>query len=362
MEVENTVASAGLPLQSGKLTSTVGGAGMPVSSVRSFSNPDDYCSSMRDFRYELTVTGGGDFAAEHVRVELHKLLVQRYYSNLPWVAHTETMKGRATFALRADPGPSLLRAGAEMQTTNIERLANGHGLYTRSSGTVLWGSISLSVDALAAIDATTAGCDLKPPVDVVTETPVPAAMARLQRLHAAAAHLAKRAPEIIANPEAARGPEHDLAQALVACLRSSKCEEDAVAKRQHALVMRRFHAAITSSGDRPVYVSDLCSAIGVSDRTLQVCCQEHLGMGPQKYLWLRRMQHAHHALALADHAGATVTEIATAHGFWELGRFAGAYRSLYGEVPSATLARAPVRANSQHIIRQCHGDFRKLHS
>jgi hypothetical protein len=109
MEVENTVASAGLPLQSGKLTSTVGGAGMPVSSVRSFSNPDDYCSSMRDFRYELTVTGGGDFAAEHVRVELHKLLVQRYYSNLPWVAHTETMKGRATFALRADPGPSLLR-------------------------------------------------------------------------------------------------------------------------------------------------------------------------------------------------------------------------------------------------------------
>ncbi len=317
---------------------------MPSSTVRSFTDPDEYSSSFQDFQYELTVTRGGDFAAEHVRIGLHKVLLQRYYSNLPWVAHTETMRGRATFALRAERGPSLLRAGAEMQTTNIERLANGQALYTRSSGAVLWGSISLPVDALAAIGAATAGCDFKPPVDVVTETPPPAGMARLRRLHAAAVHLAKEAPEIIASPEAARGLEGELVQALVACLRSARDEEDAVAKRQHALVMRRFHAAVTASGDRPVYVSDLCSAIRVSDRTLQTCCQEHLGMGAQRYLWLRRMQHVRHALALADRASKTVTEIATTYGFWELGRFAGAYRSLYGKSPSATLARAPDRA------------------
>jgi methylphosphotriester-DNA--protein-cysteine methyltransferase len=321
---------------------------MPISSVRSFTDPDEYSSSMRDFRYELTVMSGADFTAEHVRVALSKLLLHQYSTNLPWVAHTETMRGRAVFALRAAPGPRLLRAGEEMQTTNIERLASGQEIYTRSSGTVSWGTISLSVDALVAIGAATAGCDLKPPIDVVTETPALLATTRLLRLHGAAVALAKQAPEIIANAEAARGLEHELVQALLVCLRTTKNEEDAVAKRQHSLIMRRFHAAVAASRDRPVYVSDLCSAVRVSDRTLRICCQEHLGMGPKRYLWLRRMQQVRRALALADHTSAMVTEIATAHGFWELGRFAGAYRSLYGESPSTTLARAPGRASRQH--------------
>ena len=64
-------------------------------------------------------------------------------------------------------------------------------------------------------------------------------------------------------------------------------------------------------------------------------------MGPIRYLWLRRMQLAHRALVRADRSTATVTDVATAHGFWELGRFAVAYRSLYGESPSVTLSRDP---------------------
>lgn len=315
---------------------------MPISSVRSFGDPDEYSSSFRDFEYEFAVTSGRAFAAEHVRVDLHKVLLQKYVSNLPWVAHTEIRKGRAVFAFRASPGAALLRAGVEMQTTNLERLADSQTIFTRSSGPVLWGTISLPVEALSAIGAATAGCDLTPPVDAVTETPPPAMMSRLQRLYAAAVQLAKEAPEIIANAEAVRALEHDLVQTLVACLRPANDEEDAVAKRRHALIMRRFHSMVAESGDRPVYVADLCSAIGVSDRTLQICCREHLGMGPQKYLWLRRMQLARRALARANHLSTTVTEIATAHGFWELGRFAAAYRLAYGENPSTTLARGRI--------------------
>ena len=43
-----------------------------------------------------------------------------------------------------------------------------------------------------------------------------------------------------------------------------------------------------------------------------------LGMGPLRYLWLRRMEQARRALAISDPATVTVTEIATRYAFWEL--------------------------------------------
>ena len=54
---------------------------------------------------------------------------------------------------------------------------------------------------------------------------------------------------------------------------------------------------------------------------------------------LRRMHLTRRALLRADPSTATVTEIATEFGFWELGRFSVAYKALFGESPSRSLGR-----------------------
>jgi transcriptional regulator GlxA family with amidase domain len=45
------------------------------------------------------------------------------------------------------------------------------------------------------------------------------------------------------------------------------------------------------------------------------------------------------ALLRADASTATVTRLATDHGFWELGRFSVTYRKLFDESPSQSLRR-----------------------
>lgn len=314
---------------------------MPSSAVRIFTDPDDYTTSIRATKAEVTVTGRGQFTAKLTRIDLHRLWMQRFSDNLPRIAHSASMTGRAIISFRTEPGPSFLWGGAEMHTTNIMRASEGVNSYQRTSGSASWGAMSLPLADAAVVGETLAGCDLRPPRNSMLITPPPSTMARLQRLHAAAGHLAEHAPEIIANPGAARGLEQALIEAMVDCLGCGQERRSTLAQGQHAIVMRRFRRVLEEHSDQPIFIPEISQAIGVSDRTLRLCCQEYLGMSPKRYLLLRRMHLARRALRAPATDHASVTDVATRYGFWELGRFAVAYRSMFGEAPSATLQRQP---------------------
>jgi len=197
--------------------------------------------------------------------------------------------------------------------------------------------MSLPLEDMVSIGAEIAGLDLTPPKDPLIFTSPPSAIAKLQRLHAAAGDLAENVPEIIANPDAARGLEQELIEAMVGCLDPRQRRDNSLAQGQHAIVMRRFWRVV----EQPLYIPEICKAIKLPSRTLRMCCQEHLGMGPKRYLLLRRMHLARRALRQVGPDAASVTDIATRFGFWQLGRFSVQYQSLFGESRSATLRRLP---------------------
>jgi AraC-like DNA-binding protein len=314
---------------------------MPSSAVYRFTNSDDYAAKIRNTRAEIVVTGRGQFTARIIRIDLHRLWMQRFSDDLPRVGHSAGTSNRTTISFRTEPGPSLFWGAAEMLPTNIVRHALGESTFQRSSGSASWGAMSLPVTDAVPLGETFAGFDLTPPRTALLCTPGGSAMAKLQRLHAAAGRLAEDAPEIIAHPEAARGLEQALIEAMVNCLATGEVRENTLAQGQHAVVMRRFRRVVEENPEHPLYIPEICRAIGVSSRTLQACCHEHLGMGPKHYLLLRRMNLARRALRQSEPENPSVTEIATRFGFWQLGRFAVEYQSLFGESPSTTLCRPP---------------------
>jgi transcriptional regulator GlxA family with amidase domain len=107
----------------------------------------------------------------------------------------------------------------------------------------------------------------------------------------------------------------------------------------HYATIARFLEFLATHPNRPLCLTEICEAIGVAERALRSACEEHLGMGPIRYITLRRMDQVHCALLRADASNTTVTRVAMDHGFCELGRFSVAYRFLFCESPSETLRR-----------------------
>jgi AraC-like DNA-binding protein len=306
--------------------------------AHSFTEPSEYAASIRGADIDLTVFGRGPFLAKTECINLGSLRLQRFSERVPRVLHSTSDVQRAPFVFLTEPGRAIIRNGIEISSTRLARAPVQRSLFQRSFGSVKWGSLSLPVEGIHSLAMPTAGVDLAPPRDEQVINCRPNAMATLQRLHAAAARFAQEVPDMIGNPELTRGMEQMLIQALLGCLDSSDVHRPPLRHHRHRTIMRRFYAVLELYPDRAIYVLEMAKAVGAPLRTLTECCREHLGMSPKKYLLLRRMHLARQALINPDASASTVTDVAARFGFWQFGRFAGEYKSLFGETPSATLS------------------------
>jgi AraC family ethanolamine operon transcriptional activator len=147
-------------------------------------------------------------------------------------------------------------------------------------------------------------------------------------------------PSLLRAPELPRGLAADALARVVGALDSGASVPERLPRPSRRRAAVRLVEELLSS--RPGWVPtipDLCAATGVSQRTLEYAFREHVGVTPARYLRLWRLNAVRRELRKASPASTRVTDVALRFGFGELGRFAGEYRTLFGETPSATLRR-----------------------
>lgn len=305
-----------------------------------YTDPHAYQAAVHPAQVEILVTAKGNFRAELSRTELPRLWVQRGRENLPRVANSAASPDRPPiFFLTQSNQASISHGGRQFGFGEIVVSGSGLTHHHRTRGSSQWGTLSVTQHALASAGQALTGRDLIDRSATYYLRPPLPEMTRLLRLHQTVEQLAADTPEVLAQPETARALEEALLHTLVTCISGAAAAPMRWGSLRHVAIIARFEELLAANYDRPLHLAEICAAIGVSERTLRVSCVEHLGMGPVRYLWLRRMHLARRALVLTAPGSATVTEIATANGFWELGRFAVEYRALFGETPSATLRR-----------------------
>jgi AraC-like DNA-binding protein len=103
--------------------------------------------------------------------------------------------------------------------------------------------------------------------------------------------------------------------------------------------VRRAEEYIEAHWDQAITIESLVEATGVGARAIFKAFQQSRGYSPMAFARMVRLTHARDKLAAPD-PETSVTTIAFACGFGNLGHFARDYRETFGERPSATLARA----------------------
>lgn len=102
-------------------------------------------------------------------------------------------------------------------------------------------------------------------------------------------------------------------------------------------LVRRFEQYVKDDVQPDLGVSAVARQLNVSVRSLQYAVQKELNTTPQLYLRDARLDRVHQTLSREE--GASIADVAYAHGFAHLGRFAAFYKARFGEKPSDTAYR-----------------------
>lgn len=149
-------------------------------------------------------------------------------------------------------------------------------------------------------------------------------------------------PEVFEHAASAKAIVETVLNASLHALRARSEEDDAprgAHSVQRAIVERARHYVLANK-ENPPTVTELSAYLKMSRRGLHHAFMNVLGINITTFLRYVRLHGARKDLLRAGPVD-TVNGIACKWGFWHMGMFSAYYKSLFGELPSATLRKLP---------------------
>ncbi|WP_417308722.1 helix-turn-helix domain-containing protein [Devosia sp.] len=169
--------------------------------------------------------------------------------------------------------------------------------------------------------------------------------------HASAVELRAWLGSVLATtPDAVRSAPGELEKVLPGMIVDKVSELcDAVASDNSRAPLRQSYAysvflrarkRLDADTDNALSVGELAAELDVPDHVLRSAFAQTTGQSTTVWLRQRRLDRAHRALSSRSSATKSVAQIAMAHGFFHLGRFAAYYAETFHETPLETIRNA----------------------
>ncbi|KHN93235.1 ethanolamine utilization protein EutR [Pectobacterium actinidiae] len=146
-------------------------------------------------------------------------------------------------------------------------------------------------------------------------------------------------PHVMKTRNAEKVLKHNLLTTLISFLENVQPTSEHAQAHHHRKLISFVREYVLSQTSEPVTVLDLCRQLHVSRRTLQNAFHSVVGIGPNAWLKIIRLNAVRRELISPISPHRTVQDAAMQWGFWHLSQFARDYQKLFNEKPSLTLRR-----------------------
>lgn len=305
---------------------------MPV--TRHFNDPELFRGAISAVSADLVLGGSGRFAAVLTQIALPRARVQRAATARPHTLRAGVMpRAVLTFAPAGDG--AVVLGGRPLLAGEMALNPPGGEAYVRTEAGAAWNTSSFPLPDLAAACQVLNGSAMPSPgAGPRVFRPSPAALHRLLRLRADVMSLADQRVGI--DSHSAMLLDAALLEAAALCFAGTAQAPERLGERRARDMLRQLQQRLPADPGSAPTLATLCVELAVPVRTLNTACRIVVGMSAARYLRQQRLHAVRRALL---QGGVSVTQAATAQSFWELGRFAAAYRAAFGERPSDTLRR-----------------------